>query len=216
MNHITHLVYVTGRQAGLTEQRPDWLDAFVEERGTQQLKASSGEGKITTQKGFFNFLRNAKVLFCFFIGARQLKSEQVSHAKNCFKIKAEILHLCAEWFRLDSSHLLIVTLTYFTKKASDSLKGNNIRRWATTVCLEHRGLTAHLETVHSKSTPSCRESTKQLADPREDRECFTMSALFISFSNARGLPLTSCLKLLQCKHKQKYRFSCFSHLSSWM
>lgn len=60
---------------------------------------------------------------------------------------------------------------------------------------------AHLEMLQSKSKPSCRESTKQLADPKEDNECLAMSAPFISFSIARALLLTSYLKVL-CK---KYR-----------
>lgn len=59
----------------------------------------------------------------------------------------------------------------------------------------------YLETLHSKSMPSCKESTKQLADPSEDRECLAMSAPFISFIIARALVLTSCLKELQSKHK---------------
>lgn len=63
-------------------------------------------------------------------------------------------------------------------------------------------LWAYLETLHSKSMPSCRESTKQLADPNEDRECLAMSAPFISFSIARALQLTSCLKVLHHKHKE--------------
>lgn len=56
---------------------------------------------------------------------------------------------------------------------------------------------SHLETLHSKSMPSYKESTKQLAEPSEDSECLAMSAPFISFIMARALPLTSCLKVLK-------------------
>lgn len=61
----------------------------------------------------------------------------------------------------------------------------------------------YLDTVHSKSMPSWSESTKQLADPKRDRECLAMSAPFISFNMARALLLTSCLKVLQRKQGQQ-------------
>lgn len=68
----------------------------------------------------------------------------------------------------------------------------------------HVSLITYLETLHSKSMPLCKESTKQLADPNEDRECLAMSAPFISFSIARALLLTSCLKVLSTKAGKQY------------
>lgn len=65
----------------------------------------------------------------------------------------------------------------------------------------------YLDTVHSKSMPLCRESTKQLADPNRDRECLAMSAPFISFNIARALLLTSCLKVLHSKHRNHTKLS---------
>lgn len=62
-----------------------------------------------------------------------------------------------------------------------------------------------LEMLQSKSMPSCSESTKQLADPREDSECLAMSAPFISFSIARALLLTSCLYVLHMTRWRKVR-----------
>ena len=68
----------------------------------------------------------------------------------------------------------------------------------------------HLDTLHSKSMPSCRESTKQLALLRVERMCLAPSALFISFIIALALPVTSCLKDLSNAHTHTFFFNNFN------
>lgn len=107
-------------------------------------------------------------------------------------------------FRLTCSYQSLVSFTPLTNPCARPLpslceSGTSEADLHSAASPVRVGVAAHLDTLHSKSRPSCRESTKQLAEPSEDRECLAMSAPFISFIIARALALTSCLKELQGK-----------------